>query len=128
MKKELVKEWFQRGKHDLDTAEIIIKSKGHSDMVIFHLQQAVEKYLKGFLIYNGWELKKIHDIETLLTLAIEFKKEFESYLDFGRKLTAFYYGDRYPSGPALFCPRDEIDEMMKTTKEIIEKIKDLVVV
>lgn len=128
MKKELVEEWFQRGGHDLDTAEILFEREGHPDIILFHLQQAVEKYLKGFLIYNGWKLKKIHDIETLLTSAIEFEKEFESYLDFGRKLTAFYYEDRYPSGPVSSHPRNEINEMLEITKEIIGEIRDLIMI
>ena len=63
MKEQVVKEWFERGKHDLEVAKILLAEDEYSDVVLFHIHQAVEKYLKGFLIYKGWGLKKIHDIK-----------------------------------------------------------------
>jgi len=44
-------------------AKILFSKEEYFDVVLFHIHQAVEKY-KGFLIHKGWELKKIHDIET----------------------------------------------------------------
>ena len=72
MKEQVVKEWFERGKHDLEVANILLAEDEYSDVVLFHIHQAVEKYLKGFLIYKGWGLKKIHDIELLITEAMCF--------------------------------------------------------
>ncbi|HID19880.1 MAG TPA: HEPN domain-containing protein [Methanophagales archaeon] len=57
MKEQIAKEWIERGKHDLEVAKILLAEKEYSDVVLFHIHQAVEKYLKGFLIYKGWELK-----------------------------------------------------------------------
>jgi hypothetical protein len=42
------------------------------------------------------KLRKIHDIETLITEAVRFNAEFQEYLDLGRRLTAYYYEERYP--------------------------------
>ena len=78
-------------------------------MVLFHIHQAVEKYLKGFLIYKGWELKKIHDSELLITEALSFDDELQKYLDPGRELTAFYYEERYPPGPITYYSKEEIE-------------------
>ncbi len=36
----------------------------------FYLQQATEKFLKAFLLSNGWQLQRIHDLETLLNAAL----------------------------------------------------------
>jgi len=97
--KERVKEWIERGERDLAAAELLFDKSEYFDVVLFHLHQAVEKFLKGFLIHSGWRLKKIHDLETLITEAIDFDGAFEKYLDLARKLTAFYYQERYPPGP-----------------------------
>lgn len=59
MKEQVVKEWIERGKHDLEVAKILLTEEEYSDIVLFHIHQAVEKHLKGFLIYNGWELKNV---------------------------------------------------------------------
>ena len=38
----------------------------------FFLQQAVEKFLKAFLLSKGWELERIHDLEVLLNEALVY--------------------------------------------------------
>lgn len=37
MNEELVKEWFERGKHDLDVAKILIKEDVYFDAALFHI-------------------------------------------------------------------------------------------
>ena len=124
MKKQVVDEWFERGKRDFEVAKILLSEEKYSDVVLFHIHQAVEKYLKGFLIYKGWKLKKIHDIELLITEAVIFNKEFQKYLDFSRKLTAFYIEERYPPGPISSFSKDEIKEILEIAEEIINKLKE----
>ena len=124
MKEQVVKEWFERGKHDLEVAKILLAEDEYSDVVLFHIHQAVEKYLKGFLIYKGWGLKKIHDIELLITEAMSFDDEFQKYLDLGRELTAFYYEERYPPGPITSYSKEEIEEILEVAEGIIDKLKE----
>jgi len=123
MKKQVVKEWLERGKHDLEVAKILLGKEEYSDILLFHIHQAVEKYLKGFLIHRGWELKKIHDLERLITEAASFDVVLQKYLDSGRKLTAFYYEERYPPGPVTSYSKEEIEEMLETAEEIINRVK-----
>ena len=124
MKEELVKEWFERGKHDLDVAKLLIKENMYLDVALFHIHQAVEKYIKGYLIFNGWELKKIHDLESLITEASNLDSEFEKYLDFGRKLSGYYYEERYPPGPISSCTEKEIEEMLDLAEKIVRKLRE----
>lgn len=124
MKEQVVKEWIERGKHDLEVAKILLAEEKYSGVVLFHIHQAVEKHLKGFLIYKGWELKKIHDIELLITAALSFDDEFQKYLDLGRQLTAFYYEERYPPGPIISYPKEEIEEIVGEAEKIIGKLKE----
>lgn len=44
--KILAKEWFEKGNHDLDEANLSFREGGWTDIICFHCQQAVEKYLK----------------------------------------------------------------------------------
>lgn len=124
MKKQVVEEWLERGKHDLEVARILLTEEEYSDVVLFHVHQAVEKYLKGFLISRDWKLKKIHDLELLVTEAMFFNDEFQKYLDLGRKLTAFYYEERYPPGPITYYSKEEIEEILEIADEIINELKE----
>jgi len=122
--KQVVKEWIDRGKHDLGVAKILLAENEYFDVLVFHVHQAVEKYLKGFLIHRGWELKKIHDLELLITEAMNFDDEFQKYLDFGRKLTAFYYEERYPPGPITSYSKEEVKGIMEAAEGFIRKLKE----
>ena len=63
---DFIKQWLLKANEDLLVVdklteyEIIATSS-----VCFHCQQAVEKFLKAFLIANGVEVKKTHNIEYL---------------------------------------------------------------
>jgi HEPN domain-containing protein len=46
----LAKEWFVKAKADLDFAKLGFKETKHYGQICFLCQQAVEKYLKGFLV------------------------------------------------------------------------------
>lgn len=49
---EIVKQWIFIGDHDLGTAKVTyLHIQEYIDTVKFHCQQAVEKYLKSYLIY-----------------------------------------------------------------------------
>jgi len=122
--KKKVKEWIERGAHDLEAARLLLDHQAHADTVLFHIHQAVEKYLEGFLIHHGWGLEKIHDLETLITKAIDFDDAFARYLDVGRKLTAFYYMERYPPGPVPTYASDKTRQMLQAASELVEKIED----
>jgi len=51
-KVEEIKQWIIKGDHDLGTAKITyLNIPEYLDTVTFHCQQAVEKYLKAYLIF-----------------------------------------------------------------------------
>lgn len=122
-KNKIVKEWFDRGEHDINGAEILFESGHYTDTIAVLIHQAVEKYLKGFLLFNGWHLEKIHDLEKLVTEAMTFDDNFESYLDFARRTTAYYIEECYPPGPVVDYPREEIKKALSIAKEMIKRIK-----
>ena len=123
MKNKLVQEWFERGKRDFESAKLLYTQKGYYEEVTFLTHQAIEKYLKGYLIYHGWKLKKIHDIETLISISGKYNTSFLEFLDFARELTSFYYEDRYPPGPISEVSEEEAKEILEKAEIIIELIK-----
>ncbi len=94
--KELISQWLEVGKEDLELAGHLIEEDWFYRAAMYHLQQAVEKHTKAFLISKGWELRKIHDLETLIDEASKHDEALRQYLDLGRNLTAFYTESRYP--------------------------------
>jgi len=124
MKNEIVKEWFERAKRDFETAKLVFIHRGYYDEAVFLLHQAVEKYLKGYLIFQGWELKKIHDIYILLLEVTKHNVSFKKFLDIGKKLTSFYYENRYPPGLPSEIQEEEAKEILEEVERIIELIRE----
>lgn len=65
--KDYINKWIEKAQHDIETAELLIELKPLIlDVACFHCQQAVEKYLKAFLIFNNKSIIKTHSIEFLI--------------------------------------------------------------
>lgn len=86
----------------------------------FWLQQAVEKYLKAFLLSKGWALRRIHDLEVLLNEATTYMPAFDRFSSACRKITGYYLTERYPfvEEPSL-----EIEEVSRSRDEILELVQ-----
>ena len=51
VRRELVRQWMEKGEQDLTAAGILLKDATRLPSVIaFHAQQAVEKFLKAILV------------------------------------------------------------------------------
>jgi len=70
-----------------------------------------------------WKLEKTHDIEKLITEATKYRPAFRKYLDFARRVTAYYIEDQYPPGPPIEYSKKEIKQSLETVEKIIEEIK-----
>ncbi len=94
-REQVVMQWIERAEADLKAAEILIEADPLIlDIACFHCQQAVEKFLKGYLVFNDVEFPFTHSLEYLLQLCSESDNEF-SALEIGN-LTQFAVRMRYP--------------------------------
>ena len=50
-------------------------------IICFHVTMAVEKILKGFIINNGKNIEKIHNLDILYKIAVEIDASFEQIAD-----------------------------------------------
>lgn len=116
-------EWLAQGDLDIQAAEILLAQNGPLPVIAFHLQQALEKYLKGFLLFCEHPLQRIHDLEVLLQQAIAQDSDFSPYLAPCQRITEYYIESRYPVGiPTQFsCTRLATD--LQTTRTLAALIR-----
>ena len=72
-------------------------TEGDVEDAAFRLQQALEKYLKAFLLAHGWELQKTHETTKLLLEASAHEPELAKYIELCRRVEAYYLEERYPA-------------------------------
>lgn len=122
----LAAEWFAQGDLDIQAVEIILAQNGPLEIVAFHLQQAVEKYLKGFLLASGWSLRRIHDLEVLLQEAIARDTDFADFLPSCQRITEYYIETRYPMGFSTPLEPDTLKDDLQTLYAMISLIREKV--
>jgi HEPN domain-containing protein len=118
------KDWFKKANNDLKAAEILFCA-GNLDTASFHIQQGIEKYLKGFLLGKGWRLKRTHDLVDLLNEAVHYESSFEKFRPFCIRVTECYIEDRYPFSVVSELNKEEVETALKETKEFVRFINGL---
>lgn len=117
-------DWFRLAAKDFKRAEHLL-NVDDPEGAGYHLQQAVEKYLKGFLLSKGWKLKRIHDLEVLLNDALKYEKALEKHRNLCQKITGYYMIDRYPLPAAPTLTKEEVQESVAEAEQFIQRLKGL---
>ena len=86
----------------------------------FFLQQALEKYLKAFLLERGWELRKIHTLYTLLDDAVQHNPSLESFRELCRQVSGYYFVERYPQLTSLELTCKDIEKNLEEAGKFIK--------
>jgi len=94
-------EWISMGDEELDTARILIENNGSFRTIGFHCQQAVEKFLKAFLIYSERKFPKIHDLTELYNLCANVDSSIQLDLHYLINLTEYAVEIRYTVNPKI---------------------------
>lgn len=93
------KKWLQRAQQDLKVIELIHKEgiEGIEDTFCYLCQQAAEKYLKAFILFNNQSIIKTHDLVYLLNISKRYAGELKSLFDDVVLLNEYTISARYPS-------------------------------
>lgn len=113
-----IAQWISKGDHDLGTAKITyLHIPEYLDTVTFHCQQAVEKYLKAYLIFNSTAFKFTHDLIYLLELITQKDSDFESYYDTVSELQGYAVEIRYPN-ETIYLSNEKVEKAMIVAKDV----------
>jgi len=119
---EGVRDWLALAEQDWNRVANRLAEHDVGDAA-FHPQQAIEKYLKAFLIARGWRLRRIHDLETLLDEALPYEPNWERFRDLCQQVSGFYLIGRYPL-PAPPPTDEEVQECLDRSAELVAEITD----
>ncbi len=81
------------------------------------------KYLKGFLLASGWNLRRIHDLEILLQEVIARDADFAAFLPSCQRITEYYIESRYPVGFGTPIQPTTLAEDLQTLYALITLIR-----
>ena len=111
---EIVHEWIEKADKDLLSAKILIKEVGLENQVGFHCQQAIEKWLKAYLISKNGEPRKIHDLFALVLECEKYDPNFEQLEPIIEGITDFAVEFRYPG---YWATPEEANDALENTEK-----------
>jgi HEPN domain-containing protein len=89
-------DWFYLAADRLRAADLLWETDGLTASGIELLQEAAERYIKGYLVAKGWRLIRTHDLEKLVGEALLFDASFGQFVDFAQELTEDFFAQHYP--------------------------------
>jgi HEPN domain-containing protein len=112
-----VKEWIEIADNDFDSAILLNEAvRKHHEIICYHCSQAVEKYLKGYLVSMDIVPKKTHDLRFLNSLCIELNNNFENIITECAFLNKFANDIRYPHKYEIY--ESDVNLSMNAVKTI----------
>lgn len=119
--RRLVSEWIKKADLDFKTVVRLSAETEFRDIVVFHSQQAVEKYLKALLTRHQIEFPKTHVIRRLLILLEPVNPAMVSALDEANWLSPFGAEIRYPGERSEALSGEEI-----RAQQLAQQVRDAV--
>jgi HEPN domain-containing protein len=117
-------DWYEFGNRDLAAAKALLPDDKLMPVAGMLLQQALEKYLKGYLLSKGWQLRRTHDLGLLLKALIAFESDFSDFADACLKITDFYLENRYPLYVTSPVDRSELEGLFRQAEALIALIRN----
>ena len=115
-------DWLRLAQRDLERVGRLLDMHDPA-LAGFCLQQAVEKFLKAFLLSRGWQLKRIHHLDALLDDAITYDASLENFRSACQKITAFYFVERYPFVMETGVTEEDVQSSLAHVEGLIEKLR-----
>jgi len=117
-------DWRILAERDLAVADYLASTMVPipTEIIAFHCQQAVEKYLKGVLVILGEEPPYIHDLDDLCSIVERHCPSFVKIASLCTIITQFSTQPRYDRGVEL--SEDDMQLVLahtKTIKDFLQK-------
>ena len=93
----IVKEWLDFAYRDISSAKYLLNMRPTPmEIICYHCEQAVEKLLKGYLIYQNVEPPRTHVLKLLCKMCEDADETFKEISEQCGNLTIYGVQSRYP--------------------------------
>lgn len=115
--------WLDKALSDLQSARILLTWGGDPMAVAFHCQQAIEKALKGYLLFRLGRHFDGHNLTFLCRQAAACDPRFESYIDESAALNNYYIETRYPTDVPFVITETQEHKILSMAEDLFGVIR-----
>jgi HEPN domain-containing protein len=116
----LIDEWVDKADADCQGAVALqrLRQAPLPDLVCYHCQQCIEKYLKAYLIAHGETPPRTHDLEQLLKLCTVYDSTLLSQQPLAQALNPFGVLVRYRDLSATLADAQDAIKTMRRLRRV----------
>ncbi|MCX7855905.1 MAG: HEPN domain-containing protein [Anaerolineae bacterium] len=114
-------DWLNRASRDLVRVRVLLDADD-PEGAGFHLQQALEKGLKAFLLAQGVLPRRTHDLVALLNEAVCYVPDLERFRELCEEATGFYIPQRYPFLFVAPPDREDLEGLLDQAEKLLRMI------
>lgn len=119
-------DWLYYATIDLRVAQKLTDDKHCYNTIAFHCQQAIEKAMKGYLLWKRNRFYDGHNLPFLCKQCMHDDQSFTKWLPNCVQITRYYIEARYPADFLLQLDATTADTVIQDTTQILENINTLV--
>lgn len=117
-------QWVTLAIHDAETAQVLIRENGYPEIIIYHMHQSIEKYLKALLVKAGRSIRKTHHIDVLLSELIETYPSLKEIQEPVLLIHTYSPRLRYPTGDTL--QQSDVENITPKFRKILATVRSLI--
>ena len=117
--------WLDKALCDLQAARLLLTYGGAHYNIAFHCQQAIEKALKGYLLFKSRPLLDGHNLTWLCKQAAMMDDSFIQWIDESAVLNRYYIETRYPADIPLEINSSTMKSLMNMSGSMMDFICDI---
>ncbi len=115
--------WLDKALCDLQAARILMTWGGDAGNIAFHCQQAIEKALKGYLLFKSGKHFDGHNLTYLCRQTVQLDRSFEKWLDESAALNNLYIETRYPTDLPLNLSEQTVKKYLHMAEDMFAAIR-----
>lgn len=119
-------DWLSIAEKDWKRAEAL-RASGDAELAGFCLQQAVEKFLKAFLLARGSQIRRIHNLDALLDDAVQYDGSLEEFRGACQRITAYYVVERYPLMVPSGITEEDVESSISAVRALVQRLRAIVI-
>ena len=117
----LALEWMEKAENDYAAVQQLLQASNPlHDIICFHAQQSIEKYLKAWLQEADMPVPRTHNLEELLNLIVPALPAWNQWQPDFKIITAYAVDPRYPGDSAT---SDNTQHAMHICHEVRQAVR-----
>ncbi len=79
--------------------------------------------MESYLLSQGWQLRKIHNLDALLDDAVTHDASLEEFRRLCQKVSGFYFVERYPFVVETGITKEDVCTSLEQAKEFVRRLR-----